>query len=75
MNPLKIEAERAIRSQALPEDARVARTLKQAGANRHSFPLGVVLSIVGLAISLAVRFKGWFLAGGAQGYLPNVHID
>jgi hypothetical protein len=75
MDPLKIEAESAYHRQVLAEEGRLARSLIQAAGDRHSFPLGLALSILGLAINLAVRLRDWYLAGGAQGYLPNLHID
>jgi hypothetical protein len=75
MNPLQIDAESTYHRQALLAEARAERELKQAGVSRLPLPLAAALAVAGLAFSLALRLKNLALASGAQGYLPNVHID
>jgi hypothetical protein len=74
MNPLQIDAESTYHRQALLVEARAERELKQADVSRLPLPLAA-LAVAGLAFSLALRLKNLALASGAQGYLPNVHID
>ncbi len=75
MDSLQIDTESAYRRQALMEEARVARSLKAAAGGRPSRPLGAILAIGGLALGLAARLRDWYLASGAPGYLPHLHID
>jgi hypothetical protein len=74
MNPLELEVEYRYRRQALVEEARAVRFLEQAGGYRYQWSARALLLIAGAIIALGMRLKDYG-ATGAQGYLPNLHIE